>query len=187
MLLQFRQIKSGVEIRAGSPDASHAGWMDQKAADITGDLLFGAGLFGIGRDRPPLRLFCYIILCRECGASSGLTTLNGGSTTPAMQAGLTGRRLTLREIFCSGIVLASICEIVVVFQNSADGGSTLKRDDIDAGNFEGHGGIMFAGFKHGGISGPTINQESHPGGARESCRRFDSVWASIVRAGLDQS
>ena len=70
MLLQFRQIKSGVEIRAGSPDASHAGWIDQKAADITGDLLFGRRLSGIGRDRAPLRLFCYIIICRECGAST---------------------------------------------------------------------------------------------------------------------
>ena len=30
--------------------------------------------------------------------------------TPAMQAGLTGRRLTFREIFCLGIVFASICE-----------------------------------------------------------------------------
>src|SRR5215470_4051942 len=80
MLLQFRQIKSGVEIRAGSPDASHAGWIDQKAADITGDLLFGRRLSGIGQDRAPLRLFCSIILCRECGASRGLTTVDGGST-----------------------------------------------------------------------------------------------------------
>src|SRR5262245_29553627 len=39
--------------------------------------------------------------------------------TPAMQAGLTGRRLTFREIFCWGIIFASICEIVIVFQNSA--------------------------------------------------------------------
>ena len=39
--------------------------------------------------------------------------------TPAMQAGLTGRPLTLREIFCSGMVFASICKIVVVFQNFA--------------------------------------------------------------------
>jgi hypothetical protein len=39
--------------------------------------------------------------------------------TPAMQAGLTGRPLTFREIFCLGIVFTSICEIVVVFQNSA--------------------------------------------------------------------
>jgi hypothetical protein len=35
-----------------------------------------------------------------------------------MQAGLTGKRLTLREIFCSGIVLASIREIVALFQKS---------------------------------------------------------------------
>jgi transposase-like protein/IS1 family transposase len=31
--------------------------------------------------------------------------------TPAMQAGLTGKRLTLRQVFCSGIVLLTWCEI----------------------------------------------------------------------------
>jgi hypothetical protein len=31
--------------------------------------------------------------------------------TPAMQAGLTGKRLTLRQVFCSGIVLLTRCEI----------------------------------------------------------------------------
>jgi transposase-like protein/IS1 family transposase len=35
--------------------------------------------------------------------------------TPAMQAGLVGKRLTLRQIFCSGIVSLSSCEIVLVF------------------------------------------------------------------------
>ena len=40
--------------------------------------------------------------------------------TPAMQAGLTVRRMTFREIFGSGIVFASICKIVVVFQNAAN-------------------------------------------------------------------
>jgi hypothetical protein len=33
--------------------------------------------------------------------------------TPAMQAGLTGKRLTLREVFCSGIVLLTWCEIAL--------------------------------------------------------------------------
>jgi hypothetical protein len=33
--------------------------------------------------------------------------------TPAVQAGLTEKRLTLREIFCSGIVLLALCEIVL--------------------------------------------------------------------------
>jgi transposase-like protein/IS1 family transposase len=33
--------------------------------------------------------------------------------TPAMQAGLTGKRLTLRQIFCSRIVLLAICQIVL--------------------------------------------------------------------------
>jgi IS1 family transposase len=34
--------------------------------------------------------------------------------TPAMQAGLVGKRLTLRQIFCSGIGSLSSCEIVLV-------------------------------------------------------------------------
>src|SRR5262249_48526008 len=63
--------------------------------------------------------------------------------TPAMQAGLKGKRLTLRKIFCSGIVLLASCEFVLVFVYSApyhfllrmrasgglatfDGGSTLE-------------------------------------------------------------
>ena len=29
--------------------------------------------------------------------------------TPAMQAGLTGKRLTLRQVFCSGITLLALC------------------------------------------------------------------------------
>ena len=33
--------------------------------------------------------------------------------TPAMQAGLTGKRLTLRQIFCSGIVLLALSDIVL--------------------------------------------------------------------------
>ena len=32
-----------------------------------------------------------------------------------MQAGLIGKRLTLREIFCSGIVFLASFEIVIVF------------------------------------------------------------------------
>jgi hypothetical protein len=32
-----------------------------------------------------------------------------------MQAGLTGKRLTLREIFCTGIVFLASFEIVLVF------------------------------------------------------------------------
>src|SRR5262249_3119827 len=35
--------------------------------------------------------------------------------TPAMQAGLTGKRLTLRQIFCSGIVFLASFDIVLVF------------------------------------------------------------------------
>jgi IS1 family transposase len=35
--------------------------------------------------------------------------------TPAIQAGLTGKRLTLRQIFCSGIAFLASCEIVLVF------------------------------------------------------------------------
>ena len=80
MLLQFHQTTSGAEIRAGSQDAGHAGWIDPKAADVPGDLLFGDSLFGIGRDCAPVRLFCYI-LCRERCASSGLTTVDDGSTS----------------------------------------------------------------------------------------------------------
>ena len=33
--------------------------------------------------------------------------------TPAMQAGLTGRRLTLRHIFCSGIILLVWCRVAL--------------------------------------------------------------------------
>jgi hypothetical protein len=36
-----------------------------------------------------------------------------------MQAGLAGKRLTLREIFCSGIVSLSTRQIVLVFLYSA--------------------------------------------------------------------
>jgi hypothetical protein len=32
-----------------------------------------------------------------------------------MQAGLSGKRLTLREIFCSGVVSLAICQIVLLF------------------------------------------------------------------------
>jgi len=32
-----------------------------------------------------------------------------------MQAGLTGKRLTLREIFCAGIIFLASFEIVLVF------------------------------------------------------------------------
>ena len=39
--------------------------------------------------------------------------------TPAMQAGLVGERLTLRQIFCSGIVFMAPCEIVLLFVYSA--------------------------------------------------------------------
>jgi IS1 family transposase len=39
--------------------------------------------------------------------------------TPSIQAGLTGKRLTLREIFCSGIVFLAMCEFVLVFVCSA--------------------------------------------------------------------
>src|SRR5262249_22601939 len=40
--------------------------------------------------------------------------------TPAMQAGLTGKRLTLREIFCSGMVSLSTClSFVLVLLYSA--------------------------------------------------------------------
>ena len=35
--------------------------------------------------------------------------------TPAMQAGLIGKRLTLREIFCSGIIFMASFEIVIAF------------------------------------------------------------------------
>src|SRR6267142_6761850 len=44
MLLQFRQNPPGAEIRTRSPDAGHTGRIDQKAADVTGDLHFGDGL-----------------------------------------------------------------------------------------------------------------------------------------------
>jgi hypothetical protein len=39
--------------------------------------------------------------------------------TPAIQAGLTGKRLTLRQIFCSGIVCLASCKVVLVFVYSA--------------------------------------------------------------------
>jgi len=80
MLLQFRQTTSGAEIRTRRPHASHTGRIDQKAADVTGDLHFGDGLSGIGRDRDRVRLFCYTTLCREWGASGSVTTIGGGST-----------------------------------------------------------------------------------------------------------
>ena len=78
--VQFRQTTSGAEIRTRRPHASHTGRIDQKAADVTGDLHFGDGLSGIGRDRDRVRLFCYITLCREWGASGSVTTIGGGST-----------------------------------------------------------------------------------------------------------
>ena len=43
--------------------------------------------------------------------------------TPAVQAGLTGKRLTLRKIFCSGIVFLAICEFLLVFVYSATSSS----------------------------------------------------------------
>src|SRR5213593_4211453 len=39
--LQFRPSAQGAEIRTGRSDASHAGGIDRKATDVTGDLLFG--------------------------------------------------------------------------------------------------------------------------------------------------
>src|SRR5215467_6524351 len=47
--------------------------------------------------------------------------------TPAMQAGLTGKRLTLREIFCSRIVFLASFEIVLVFIYLATSFSIANR------------------------------------------------------------
>ena len=48
--------------------------------------------------------------------------------TPAMQAGLTGKRLTLREIFCSGIIFLTSFEVVLVFVDPAN--SFSIKDDV---------------------------------------------------------
>ena len=45
--LQFRQATSCAEIRAGTADTGHAGWIDGKAADVTGDLPFGNSFHAI--------------------------------------------------------------------------------------------------------------------------------------------
>jgi IS1 family transposase len=47
--------------------------------------------------------------------------------TPAMQAGLTRKRLTLREIFCSGIVFRASFQIVLVFVYQATP-SSIEND-----------------------------------------------------------
>ena len=62
VLLQFRQTASGTEIRAGTSDASHTGWIDPKAANAAGGLLLGNSLSGIVRDRARVRLPGNIVL-----------------------------------------------------------------------------------------------------------------------------
>jgi len=47
--------------------------------------------------------------------------------TPAMQAGLTARRLTLREIFCSATVFVAICHFVLLLVCSA---TSYSVDDV---------------------------------------------------------
>jgi len=48
--------------------------------------------------------------------------------SPAMQAGLIGKQLTLRAIFCSGIAFVSICEIVLVFLYPATASSAENAE-----------------------------------------------------------
>jgi hypothetical protein len=62
MLLQFRQTASGAEIRTGYSDASHAGWIDRKAADVPGDLRFGNRLSSNVRNRVGVCISCNGVL-----------------------------------------------------------------------------------------------------------------------------
>src|SRR5215467_7184873 len=56
--------------------------------------------------------------------------------TPAIQAGLTGKRLTLREIFCSGIPFLTLCEIALRVRRlcrplfSVENGHFRRRNNI---------------------------------------------------------
>jgi hypothetical protein len=63
VLLQFRQTTSGTEIRVGTSDAGRTSWIDRKAADVTGDLLFGNSLSGNLRVPARVCLLCNIVLC----------------------------------------------------------------------------------------------------------------------------
>ena len=87
-----RALKFGREVRTPAMQAG----LTKKAADVPGDLLFGDGLFGIGRDCAPVRLFRYV-LCRERGASSGLTTVDGGSTNRGLKWGMKAERFSARN------------------------------------------------------------------------------------------
>jgi transposase-like protein/IS1 family transposase len=62
-LLRCYYNSSGAEIRAGHSDAGHAGRLGRKAANVTGDLLFGNRFFGNLRYRAPVRLPSNIVLC----------------------------------------------------------------------------------------------------------------------------
>jgi len=87
--LQLRAASSGVEIRMGSQDTSHAGWVDQQVADLERNLLIES-VFALSEELH-LRAFCL----GQTGdlhpsgiGSSGLTTIDDGSTDwPALQSG----------------------------------------------------------------------------------------------------
>ena len=66
LLLQFRPAASGTEIRAGYPDAGHAGGFNRKSADVSADLLSGNRPSGIVQSRSPRSpIAAFFILCRE--------------------------------------------------------------------------------------------------------------------------
>src|SRR5207249_11626180 len=60
--------------------------------------------------------------------------------TLAIQAGLTGKRLTLRQIFCSGIVFLASCEIVLVFVYSE---TSFSVENAGLGRLRGAGIIIW--------------------------------------------
>jgi hypothetical protein len=60
--LQFHQTTSGTELWAGTADTGHAGWIDGKATDAAGDLLFGNSFRRNMPLRVPARLLCNIVL-----------------------------------------------------------------------------------------------------------------------------
>jgi hypothetical protein len=87
--LQLHQASPGIEIWTGSQDSSLAGWVDWKAANVQGDFLLGDTLFGAAKCQVRvLRLRLVGQDGRFASISSGLATIDGGSTKELLGEGL---------------------------------------------------------------------------------------------------
>ena len=75
LLLQLRETSQGTEIRPRSQDTGHAGWVDQEAANVQGDLLPGDAFLGAAK--------CHVrvLRLRLVGLCGQLESFYGGVAT----------------------------------------------------------------------------------------------------------